>query len=69
MIVKFIRSLFASATAQKPVKTYKYRFTFPDEPDAPVVIRERNQREARAFVRSAFDLTRLPVGTDVTRLD
>ena len=69
-MLKFIRNLFTSnvPSATKPTKTYPYRFTFPDDPQ-PVTIRERNQREARQFVRDSLDLTRLPIGTTVERLD
>ena len=67
---KFVRNLLKTATTPRPTtpKTFQYRFTFPDDPNS-TVIRERNQREARAFVRDALDLTRLPVGTVVERLD
>ena len=68
-MLKFIRNLFTSrVTAATPPKTFSYRFTFPNDPQ-PVTIRERNQREARQFIREALDLTRLPIGTTVERLD
>jgi len=68
-MLKFIRNLFTSrVTAVTPPKTFSYRFTFPNDAQ-PVVIQERNQREARQFVRDSLALTRLPVGTTVERLD
>lgn len=67
----FFRRMFRQTTttsSANPNKTYRYQFTFPDSTQ-PVVIRERNQREARALVRETLDLTRLPAGTSVERLD
>ena len=75
-MINWSRQLFRGARwATKPMKKqsqprteFAYQFTFPNDAQ-PVVIRGRNQREARQHVRSALDLTRLPVGTTVERLD
>ena len=73
-MINWTRQIFKGARrAARPMKQRKprvehpYRFVFPDGDD--VTIRAYNQREARATVRDALDLTRLPVGTTVQRLD
>jgi len=67
---KLIRNIYRNLTSSAPKRPreYRYRFSFPNGQES-AVIRERNEREARRFVRDTLELTRLPSGTVVERLD